>query len=159
MAEEYPDYAKRIRQEVWAWDKPEFKNYNVPEQYKDESAVILAHHEDIKVESKKIIQLVRVRYTNTDRRMVKINDKVSLDEYSDLSFKEEIKMQTRFTWGAKNKVTTVVGVRIIKPDGTIKEVDVDESVSVTEGKKEKESHKKLAIPDLQIGDIIDYFIS
>lgn len=159
IAEEYPDYAKRIRQEVWAWDKPEFKDYNVPEQYKDESAVILAHHEDIKVESKKIIQLVRVRYTNTDRRMVKINDKVSLDEYSDLSFKEEIKMQTRFTWGAKNKVTTVVGVRIIKPDGTIKEVDVDESVSVTEGKKEKESHKKLAIPDLQIGDIIDYFIS
>lgn len=159
QAEDYSDYAKRIRQEVWAWDKPEFKNYNVPDQYKNESAVILARHEDITVNTKKIIKLVRLRYTNIDRRMVKINDKVSLDEYSDLSFKEEVKLKSYYSWGAKNNVTTVIGVRIIKPDGTIKEVSIDEAVSVTEGKKEQESHKKLAISGLQIGDIIDYFIS
>lgn len=161
IAEDYPEYAKRIRQEVWAWNKPEFKNYTVPEQHKNESAVILAHHEDIKVGTKKIVKLVRLRYTNINRQMVKINDKVSLDEYSDLSFKEKLKLKSKFSWGAKNRITTVVGVRIIKPDGTVKEVDVDESVSIMEGKeeKEKESYKKLAIPDLQVGDIIDYFIS
>lgn len=159
IAEEYPDYAKRIRQEVWAWDKPEFKDYNVPEQYKDESAVILAHHEDIKVESRKTWGQSVLFSTSIDRRMVKINDRVSLENYSEISFKESMKIKAAY--GSKNTYKTVIGVRIIKPDGTTKEVNVnDEAMSVTEGKgeKEKEAYKKLAVSDLQIGDIIDYFI-
>jgi hypothetical protein len=58
----------------------------------------------------------------------------------------------------RTKNQYVVGVRIIKPDNSVKEVDMDEAVSVAEGKKEKGSYKKLAIPDLQVGDIQDYFI-
>jgi hypothetical protein len=86
--------------------------------------------------------------------MIKLNDKKALDEYSELSFKEEIKM----TDWASNKLKTVLGARIIKPDGTIQEINIDEdAVAITEGKKDKEAFKKVAIKGLEAGDILDYF--
>ena len=164
FSQSYDEFATQIRAGVWAWDKPEFKNYNIPTEYKDESAVILARHQNIEALSKNKIRFSSLNltmnrelyYTSIDRQMVKINDKVSLEEYSSLSFKEELKTPG---FARSNKYRTVVGVRIIKPDGTIKDVNVDdESVSVTEGKKDQEAFKKLAVSDLQVGDIIDYFI-
>lgn len=156
QADEQQDYARQVRQEVWNWDKPEFRNYNVPEEYNNESAVVLARHQEIEVRSKRIVQLVRLYYTEIDRRMVKINDNVSLEYYSDLSFAERLKLRSA-TYGGKNQVRTIIGVRVIKPDGTIQDVDVDEAVQVNDDKKKKESHRKLAIPGLQVGDVIDYF--
>lgn len=161
---DYNEQAAKIRAAVWAWDKPAFKNYAVPDQYKDESAVVIAHHKHIEAVSKNkfrmnallMADVNRELYcTQIDRVMVKINSKVALEEYSQLSFKEE-----RKTMGylRSNKFQNVIGVRVIKPDGTIKEVDVKEdAVSMTEGKKDQEAFKKLAISDLQIGDVVDYF--
>ena len=163
-SQNYDKYASQIRADVWAWDKPEFKNYNVPDEYKDESAVILAQHQYIEAMDKgkngfaymDIAVNHEFYYTFIDRQLVKINDKVSLEKYSKLSFKEEARTSG---FRRANKFRTVVGVRIIKSDGTMKNIDVDaETVSVTEGKEEKETYQKLAISDLQVGDIIDYFI-
>jgi hypothetical protein len=163
-SDDYAEYALEVREAVWAWDKPEFKNYAVPDEYKKESAVILAHHEDIKALSKNKLRFSmslffnlnrELYYTSIDRQMVKINDKVALEKYSEISYKEEAQV-----WGVvrSNKFNTVVGVRIIKPDGSIRDVNVDdEAVAVTEGKKDKEAYHKLAIPGLQVGDVIDYF--
>lgn len=163
-ADDYKEFANKIRQEMWSNQRPEFENYTVPEEYKDESAVILALYEEIVATGKSkvrfdaltIVSLNKeLNYSQTYRKMIRLNDKTALEDNSEISYTEQ---QTtdgiRVT--ARNKV--VVGVRIIKPDGTISEVDMDEAVSVTEGKKDKESHKKLAIPNLQVGDILDYFI-
>ncbi len=159
---DYNEYAKTIRQEVWNWDKPEFKNYIIPEEYNNESAIIIARHQEISVSNKNKFDLSSIMlfvnklyYSEIERITVKINDVKALEEYSKLSFKTETKKSTFYS---VNKAKTIVGVRIVKPDGNIKEVDVDnESVSMTEGKKEDKSYKKLAIPHLQIGDILDYF--
>ncbi|MDR2627892.1 MAG: DUF3857 domain-containing protein [Dysgonamonadaceae bacterium] len=166
-ADDYTEYALEIKKTVWAWDKPEFNNYTLPDDYKKESAVILARHEEIKALSKKKFRVSsgfmalntslnrELYYTGIERQMVRINDKVALEKYSDISFKEE--RQTRGIMRS-NKFRLVVGVRIIKPDGSITEVNVDdEAVAITEGKKDKEAYRKLAIPGLQVGDIIDYF--
>ncbi|NLZ72877.1 MAG: hypothetical protein GX905_03540 [Bacteroidales bacterium] len=94
-------------------------------------------------------------YTNTYRTMILINDKVSLEKYATMSFKEQEKIPG---YRISNKFKTIIGARIIKPDGTIKEIDVeDEAVEITEGKKNKVDHKKLAISDLAVGDVLDYF--
>lgn len=164
-AQDYDEYAQKVREEVWAWDLPEFKNYNIPDEYKNESAVILAKHDQILATGKSKFRVnaalafginKELLYTNTHRELIKINDKVSLEKYSSLSFKEQTKISG---YMMTSKFKTIVGVRIIKPDGTIKEVNVeDEAVDITEGKKDKVDHKKLAISDLQVGDLLDYFI-
>ncbi|MDL2299721.1 DUF3857 domain-containing protein [Bacteroides sp. OttesenSCG-928-E20] len=165
-ANDYKEHAKTVRDAVWNWDIDAFKNYTVPEEYTNESAVILAHHQQIEATSKNRFRMNlllagdinrELYYTNIDRIMIKLNDKKALSEYSELSFKEEAKSMGHFR---SNKFKTVVGARIIKPDGTILEVNVDEdAVAITEGKKDKEAFKKIAIKGLEAGDILDYFYS
>lgn len=166
LANDYKRHAKEIRDAVWSWNIDAFKNYSTPEKYKNESAVILAHHQQVEATSKNKFRMNallfgdinrELYYTNIDRRMIKLNDKKSLDEYSELSFKEEVKS---IGYLRSNKLKTVVGARIIKPDGTITEISVDEdAVAITEGKKDKEAFKKVAIKGLEVGDILDYFYS
>ena len=56
-----------------------------------------------------------------------------------------------------DKTTSFVGVKVIKPNGTLTEINADDIVLIKDETKEKKA--KLAIPDLQPGDIIDYFIA
>ena len=164
--EKYEKYATEIRESIWAWDKPEFTNYTVPEKYKDESAVIMALHEDVYATGNTKLRFTgggvlgfglnkELTYVHILRKMVKLNDKRSLEDNSEIEFSQSSKS---FGFNVSTKYTTVVGVRIIKPNGTINEVDINEAVSLTEGKKEKETSKKLAIPNLEVGDILDFFI-
>ncbi|RNC66792.1 DUF3857 domain-containing protein [Proteiniphilum sp. X52] len=165
FADDRQAHAKTVREMVWAWDKPEFKQYELPAGYENESAVILARHQHIEATSKNRFRMNallfgdinrELYYTNIDRRMVKINGLSALTEFSELSFREETKMSGHMR---SNRLRTIVGARVIKPDGSTIEVAVDEeAVAMTEGKKEKEMLKKVAIPGLQVGDILDYFV-
>ncbi|MFY0253333.1 DUF3857 domain-containing protein [Chitinophaga sp. 30R24] len=158
---EYKERATAVRQEVWAWDIPAFKNPPAVTDNKS-SAVVIAKHVDVKTSSTKKLKYIGVGfkikkdifYSNTVREMVKLNDKAALDEYSEFSFK---KLQSLNTYFHRGLTTTIVGVRVIKPDGSQKEVNVDEEI-VNEEDDKKQQKSKLAIPDLQVGDIIDYFV-
>lgn len=162
--DDYKEYANKVRESVWAWDNPAFKNYNVSDEYKNESVVVLANHYNILATGKSKFRVnwalafninKELLYTYTRRVMLKINDKKALEEYSTISYREQDK---EYGYMMTSKYKTIIGARIIKPDGTIQEVNVDEAIAVTEGKKDKENHKKLAISGLQVGDILDYFI-
>jgi len=167
QSNDYKTRAAQIRAEVWAWDDPAFKNYNVPDSLKDESAVILARRRQIDATanaSSLAKQLFsnnnngKLFYTDIDRKMIKINDQTALNQYSEFSFKEEYKIGTSYA-RVSNSNITILGARIIKPDGAVKEINIPESaVTVSEGKKDKNAYKKLVIPDLQINDILDFFI-
>ena len=50
-----------------------------------------------------------------------------------------------------------MGVRIIKPDGKVTEINADDVVLVQDEKSQKKA--KVAIPNLEPGDILDYFIA
>lgn len=165
FADNYKQYAKTVCDSIWAWDKPEFKNYQVPEKYKNESAVILALHEEVYATGSTRIRYTgrgilgfglnkELNYMHVYRKMTKLNDKKALKDNAEIQFKESDK-----TFGIYSKTIykNVVGVRVIKSNGTIREVDVSEAVSITEGKKELESRKKLAVSDLEVGDILDVF--
>ncbi|MDE5706276.1 DUF3857 domain-containing protein, partial [Muribaculum sp.] len=50
-----------------------------------------------------------------------------------------------------------MGVRLIKSDGRIVDIDTSDFVEVEEGKKGETKRRKLAIPGLEVGDDIDVF--
>jgi hypothetical protein len=88
--------------------------------------------------------------------MVLINDQTALTDYSEFSFKEKNRFGSSYS---SNSSITILGARIIKPDGTVKEIDVTKSaVVITEGRGDREAYKKLAIPELQLNDILDFFV-
>jgi hypothetical protein len=161
-SEAYYKASESIRKQVWAWDKPQFKVRNVPPQYANASKVVLAHHTELTADSKsKFVFLVVTAYTKKEetitevvRELVKVNDKNAVDDYSELSFTQFAKRSGFFT---SAKTTTYVGVRIIKPNGSIKEINADDIVLTKDESAEKKA--KVAISDLQPGDIIDYFIA
>lgn len=153
--------AETIRKEVWAWNKPEFAVRKVPAEYANASKVILARHIEINFDSKLttgangfLVLLYReLMATEILRELVKINDKSAIDDYSEISFKQIERRGGLFL----DKITNIyVGVRVLKPDGNIKEINTDDFVLTKNESKIKEA--KLAIPDLQVGDIIDYFV-
>jgi len=167
QSNDYQKRAAQIRAEVWSWDDPAFRNYKIPDDLKNESAIILAQHRQIDATANRSsatkqflwgINTGKLFYTDIDRRMIKINDQTALSRYSEFSFKEEYKFGQAYS-RASNSNITILGARIIKPDGSIKEINVPESaVTISEGKGDKKAYKKLAIPELQVNDIIDYFI-
>jgi hypothetical protein len=158
----YRKASEALRKQVWAWDRPEFKVREVPAQYANASKVILAQHTELTGDSKSKFQFYVVTFnvkrdqslTEVVREMVKVNDKTAVSNYSELSF-TQFKKSSGFYTSAKS--TTYVGVRVIKPDGKVKEIDADDIVLTKDAKTEKTA--KVAIPDLQPGDILDYFIA
>jgi len=58
FAIDYTEQDKLVREKVWGWDLPQFKNYTVPEKYKNESAVIIARHKLVEVKRQKISQVL-----------------------------------------------------------------------------------------------------
>ena len=163
--EKYKLFAEETRKVVWALELPEFANTTVPDKYKDESAVILAAHSRLEVTKKTRFNVGaflggfhyidrEVNCRDIYRMLVQINDQAALKEYSEFDYRAEIRKKN---WRYDEKYQQVLGVRIIKPDGTVKEIDTDEYMTVTEGKKDNEQRQKLAVPGLEIGDKIDIF--
>ncbi|RYY61415.1 MAG: DUF3857 domain-containing protein [Chitinophagaceae bacterium] len=160
--ERYYKESAEIRETVFNWDKPEFKVRTVPDEFNKASKVVVAHHTELTADSKSKLVYYGLGFGGKKelsimeivREMVKVNDKVAVDYYSELSFSLFEKKSNLYK---KDNSTTYVGVRIIKPDGKIREVNADEMVLTKDASKEKVA--KLAIPDLQPGDIVDYFIA
>ena len=153
----YKERAAAVRAEVWEWKDPAFANKTVPVEYANESCVIMARKALIEADTKKRMNWAlgthrNFYYNSTVREMVKINDKSSLEEYSQFSYRQFKKLNG---WMSATS-TTFVGARIIKPNGIMKEVNVDEAVLLDNGRNDQKS--KLAISDLQVGDILDYFV-
>jgi hypothetical protein len=153
----YKERATAIRAEVWAWKDPVFANRTVPAEYASESCVIMGRKAVIEADTKRKINWAlsahrNFYYNSTVREMVKINDKASLEEYSQLSYRQFKKLNG---WMSSTS-TSIVGARIIKPDGVIKEVNTDEAAMLNNGRNDQQ--RKLAISDLQVGDILDYFV-
>lgn len=149
-------YKKRIleiKDEVWGWQLPAFKKRTIPDEYKNESAVVLAKHVELRTfdDDHEIHRTVRV--------LVKINDKAALETYSEFTFNQYELERMGTVLDPFDKFTTMnyVGVRIFKPDGTMREIYSDEAV-VTEVNRYSKKVRKLAVPDLQVGDLVEYFI-
>lgn len=140
-----------ISNSLLAQDKAEIKEFfwgkndaykaasTVPEKWKNESAVIIYKYEDY--DYHKFGKNVTYRFAF--RKRIKLQDQAGVTEYSEFTFSENSK--TRYG------TEIVLGIKVIKPDGKEVEINVDaDAVKV-------DSSKKIAIPNLEVGDIIDYY--
>jgi hypothetical protein len=160
--EAYKKESEEMRKTVWAWPDEQYKVRTVPEKYMKSSKVVIAHHTALTADSKSGIAFYGLGFgsrhkqsiTEIVREVIKLNDKNAVTEYSELSFTQ---FEKRSGFYASDKTSTFVGVRIVKPDGSTKEINADEVVLTKDEKNEKQA--KLAVPDLLPGDIIDYYIA
>lgn len=140
-----------VSSSLFAQDKAEIKEFfwgkndayksqtTVPEKWKNESAVIIYKYEDY--DYHKFGK--NVTYRSAFRKRIKLQDQAGVTEYSEFTFSENSK--TRYG------TEIVLGIKVIKPDGKEVEINVDaDAVKV-------DTSKKIAIPNLEVGDIIDYY--
>lgn len=165
-ADEKADYlklAQKVRQEVWSSTPADFQKRTVPDRYKNASAVILSYYRELSTDyyRKATADLVlnlrltrQIDCTDMERMLIQINDKKALKDYSEFTFKTKSR---KWTWGYHHKTQTVLGIRVIKKNGNIQEVSLDDYVDVKEGKNDKDLSQKIAVPGLEVGDCIDVF--
>ena len=160
---DYLKLAQKVRQEVWDNTPVDFKKRAVPEKFKKESAVILSYYKELSTDyhRKATTELFisgrltrQIDCEDMERMLIQINDKKALKDYSEFSFLTKSK---KWQGGYHHTTNTILGIRVLKKNGTVQVVDFDDYVDVKEGKKGKELSQKIAVPGLEIGDCIDVF--
>jgi hypothetical protein len=136
--------------EVYGDKDPDFQVKDIPEKWKGESAVIIAQKANF---------IYRKRNSGLEgeemvRKRIKLLDKAAVEEFSQFYFMD---------YGDSQEI----GIRITKPNGTQVDVDTTHAVKVTSSVSIPSifqsyyayysSYKKLAVPNLEVGDIIDFF--
>lgn len=161
----YLKFASELREKVWSDDDPMFKDYTCPQQYNDPnvcSAVILASRTDAEVSRKSRFYMTlwipqtskQIGRHELNRMLIKLNDAAGLKKFSEFDYSTFKKARSgAFT----DEHRQVLGVRVIKPDGRIVDVNTDDYMTTREGKKDKDVSHKLAVPGLEVGDILDIF--
>lgn len=163
-SKEYKLMKEEVEQKIFGIADPLFADNALPGEYKNESAVILAQKRTLETDSRKRFARVgnsfgsgtKYDFTETFREKVYLNDQAALEEYSQISF-NKLQKKTKLIFG-KSKYYTFINIRVIKPGGAIKKINFDEDAVTTLEEKDGEK-TKIAIPDLAVGDIIDYYIT
>lgn len=135
----------------------EFKITAVPEKWKNESAVIIGQKEEylFKRQVLKGKTTAGVSIKEYIHKRIKLQDKNAVEKYSTFYF---------VTMGSDGKAN----YKVIKSDG--KETEIDMTSAIEEEQEVPEIYKpiffklkvksmKIAIPDLEAGDIIDYTVN
>ena len=141
--------AIEVRDKIWNKSGAEFKNTEIPEEWKNESAVILFQDYQYLFDRQGKGLTSEISY----HTRVALLDKAAVKEYSEFSFSERFSGTSNYRY---YRGKTYNGFKIIKADGTERVVDMNTAVPV-ESEDARNSVKKIAIPDLQAGDIIDYY--
>jgi len=152
----------KLRNEIWA-DSTGFHTIQIPEKWNAESAIILNKKRTF------VYSNTQMYYSKSEeiiRKRIKLLDKASIEYFSEFYFykiKSGILISTIYK---SVEPYMAAGFKIIKPNG--KEIIVDlEGEAVDFGeipnqynvfRLSSEAHtKKVAIPNLEIGDVIDFF--
>jgi len=135
---------QKIKEDFFGPNAPAAKIIAIPEKWKKESAVVIYKNENYDFHKSGF----NITYTSSFRKRIKLQDQAAVKEFSEFSFKNSFHSTKGYTW---REGVSILGIKIVKPDGTEKEINVDQEAIKTD------DTKKIAIPDLEIGDIIDYY--
>lgn len=128
-------------------DNDNYKNATeIPKKWQNESAVVL--YKNVNYDYHKFGK--KVKYKTSLRKRIKLLDKNAVEEFSEFSFSKRFRSDKgRSTWRTKGEV--IFEIKIVKPDGSEKIIDIDK-----EAVKDEENFK-VAISNLEINDIIDFY--
>lgn len=160
-------FFKKTAEKVWNSDSEGLFNptTSIPDSITEgQSGVIIArldHFETRRDEQNTIYNATgrtnRTIVCHTRRSMVKLLDQSAVNYYSDFEFGGT---SVRRNYGVifDAKVENAFGARVHKADGTVVEIDPSTALEVSDGKKGgKDKSFKIAIPSLEVGDVIEYF--
>jgi len=150
----YRETSAELREAIWALDLPHFKEYTIPPKYKLKSRVVMASLTDLNAGSKRGVRRGNTNITLFYRQLVLLNDAASVRDFSDLSYTQLYKGKAYYD---NNKVSVFIGARVVKPGGKVAELNADDVVLTKDAHVEKQV--KLAVPDLQPGDMLDYYVA
>ena len=162
--DKYAALVSEVRNEVWSLNLPDFKNNDCTREIQKRTRRYPCRTQPSGGNPENQVGLWGMGLTKQQitcrsiyRQMVYINSQSALEEMSQFSFLSQEK--ERYT---RNEQQRILGVRIIKPDGTIQETAPQEYMETDEGGHPRshniqEKWNKLAVPGLEIGDIIDLF--
>lgn len=148
-ANDDPKRAAEIRQMMWTNPDPEFSVTAIPDKWKDKSAVIIAKYNMLSYRKTPLSS--NLDYVRFNHNRIMLLDKSAIEDYSQFTIPES------GTYG-NIRSSFYAGFKIIKPDGTEIEIPLLQAV-----KEELEVNNsgfnklKLAIPNLEEGDILDYY--
>ncbi len=164
---DYIANAAKLQKEIWDAPGDEFKSTTVPANLSAESAVILAraYHVEWTSANKFKLSALGMGFAFHAQKLiifherVKINDKAALEDFSTIEYQKKLDNSTSGFLGPHitNTKNTFIGAKIIKPGG--KEVAVNTSEEVLVKNETKDKQGKLAIPNLQVGDVLDYYVA
>ncbi|MBL0744385.1 DUF3857 domain-containing protein [Chryseolinea lacunae] len=149
---------KKVKLKLWGQAPDEFKTTQVPEKWKNESAVMLAFQREYicdfttKVTGIASVNRFYIEQINIHYR-IKLLDKAAVADYSEISFNNKTIKTNLF---GKASAYRILGIKVIKAAGTEKEVDLKDAVKSDAGSG---NDLKIPIPNLEPGDIVDYFIA
>ena len=129
---------------VFSEYEDEFQAMSAPEEYKDESAVILKEKTHLSFLSRRAGQVCK----GIVRRRILIQQASELETFTEYYYQE----------------SDIAGLKHIKPDGTVIEIDLENAIKVESeipsyyrNGFQKQAYYKTAIPNLEVGDIIDSY--
>ena len=132
-----------------AAEEPEFKITRVPDQWQQESAVILAQKLDYAYVRKTMASAMTIKeYVH---KRIKLLDKSALEKFSEFYY---------VTYGKR----TEISYSIIKASGKVELVDLSKAIEVNKDVdniyrpiflSSNTVYIKIAIPNLELGDIVD----
>ncbi|GLB47799.1 hypothetical protein Y10_01670 [Neptunitalea sp. Y10] len=146
MAQKTPEKVKQEAKDYFWGANDAYKDVvDIPEKWNNESAVILYKNQNYDYHK----YAKNVTFTTSIRKRIKLLDAAAVENYSEFSYNKFF----RSSKGKRSKKSyRVVAVKIIKPDGTVEFIDVDE-----EAIKQDDKYK-VAIRNLEIGDVLDFYV-
>lgn len=139
---------KQASIKVFGANDPDFDKTTAPDKWKDQSAVVLCQ----KMNYSYLRDGKSIAVEELFRRRILLQDKAAVEKFSTFYF---VKASS-----------SSIGIKIVKPDGKEEKVDTRDAVSsevevpsIFRSYYYTREYKKLAIPNLEVGDIIDYFYS
>lgn len=157
-------YLEKMSKSIWNQQESTFDpNTAIADSLLDNNSAVIISALDI-IDAKRDTQVSAHKASgeknrsvrqHTRRTMVKLLDESAVEHFSEFEFDgdRELKLIIVFY-----RSKSAFGARIHKPDGSIREIDASEAIEVADGKKEKDNVKyKLAIPGLEVGDVLEYF--
>jgi hypothetical protein len=146
---------ERIRHSMWGATDPEFKETKCDPKWKNESAVILFKKYEYNVRKELIINNIFENVYSHTR--ILLNDKAAVEKFS--TFALDISRHTGYIYSEMEK-SVFVGIKVIKPNGTENIIPVDKKlIDQIKSFRSKQEIQKIAISNLEPGDIIDYYIA
>jgi hypothetical protein len=143
--------SEEIKRLMWNSDDKDFAVTKTPDKWKNQSAIIIAKSNFLSY--RKTLLLSSLDHDNYDHFRIKLLDNKAIERYA----QQSIPGSGRY---GDTDYKFYAGYKIIKPDGREIEISLDQAV-----KESRELNNrgfdvyKLAIPNLEVGDILDYYIA